>query len=94
MGAGGGLRGVLFQIYDGNNRAMIIDEAFRYPEAKDVVDFHIYGAFVLAEVLMLLEDLCPQINEELNMSTEDLPPSMLMGHYAQFWNHLELLANH
>ena len=60
--------GVLFQIYDGAHQPQIVLPLVLYRRGHNVVDFDLYSAFVLAEVLTLLDDLGTIIAPKVNIS--------------------------
>ena len=49
--------GLLFQIYDGRRSPTMLLPQVLYPKGHNVVDFDLYSAFVIAEMVMLFDDL-------------------------------------
>ena len=76
-------QGVLFQIYKKQQQAVLIDPALLWPGGRDVVDFDLYFAFVISEVLVLLEELSERITVHLHFSKESLTPAMREGDFDQ-----------
>ena len=89
---GGPRDGVFFQVYDASRRPLIADPAFMLPSSTDVVDFHSYGGFILAEVLLLLDDPCPIVSEKAKVASDELPPAMYLGQYREYWKHLDAIS--
>jgi hypothetical protein len=52
-----------------------------HPERPDVVDFELYSAFVVAEILALLNELGQQMAKRLGMKLRAQPLSMRYGNY-------------
>jgi len=66
--------GVLFQVYTPENAAMIVDAHLFWPGGDHVVDFRLYSAAVLAELLAFLDEVGTVLGTHLQLPVEDLPP--------------------
>lgn len=73
--------GILFQVYEGTHTPRILDPVLLYPQGKNVVDFELYSAYVVAEILALLDDLGERMAAHLNVGLKAAPPTMRMGNY-------------
>ncbi len=60
--------GLLFQVYDRSRSPSILLPQVLYQEGHNVVDFDLYSAFVIAEVVTLLDDLGTAIASKLRVS--------------------------
>lgn len=82
--------GFFFQVYGERHEPLITDEDLLWPTGQNVVDFAMYSAFVLAEVLAFLDELGDVIGPHLGVV---LDHSMLMigGDYADLVSSLRAL---
>ena len=90
---GGPGLGVLFQIYEGSLSPQIVRPEFLWKAGKDIVDFELYSAAVLAEVLTLLDDLGKAIAGELRLTEEGLTQSMRIGDHSSLTRSLDRLID-
>lgn len=86
---GSAATGILFQVYQPQFNPKIIDSCFLWPKGENVVDFRAYAAFVIAETLLLLEELGKELALLKNRSKESLTPSIRCG---DFRNLLDSMA--
>ncbi|MBU0704302.1 MAG: hypothetical protein KKC18_10605 [Chloroflexi bacterium] len=84
--------GVLFRLTDSDQRPLITETAFEHEGSSGVVSFCAYAAFVLGELLLLLDDLADSIVMHTKMSTDGLPPSIHLGRFAQYWSEMDRLS--
>jgi len=64
--------GILFQVYDESRHPKIVLPQVLYGKGKNVVDFDLYSAFILAEVVTLLDELGKIIAPKLQISETGL----------------------
>lgn len=64
--------GLLFQVYDQSRFPEIQLPAVLYREGNNVVDFDLYSAFVLAEVLTLFDDLGNAIAPKMHIAANNV----------------------
>jgi hypothetical protein len=83
--------GVLFQIYEDMHEPKIIEPNFLWPGGKNVVDFELYAAFVIGEVLVLLDKLGKQIAFHLGFEEEGLTKSIRTGNFRGLVRSLDRL---
>lgn len=70
--------GLLFQVYDRSRSPEIVLPAVLYREGRNVVDFDLYSAFVVVEVLTLIDDLGNAIASRM-----DIAPSAVRQMYLR-----------
>ena len=64
---------LLFQVYeDVREEAKILDDRLMDPSGPNIVDFWLYAGFVVAELLVFLEDLVDLIAEHLDVSASPI----------------------
>lgn len=83
-------QGIFFQLYVGMSPT-IVDQRLLWLEAENVVDFRLYSAAVLSELLSFLEALGAALAGCLALSTKRLAPSMHVGDFAYLLDPLEQL---
>ena len=71
--------GILFQVYEGIHTPRILDPVLLY--SPGVVDFELYSAFIVAEILALFDDLGERMAVHLNVVLKATPPTLRMGNY-------------
>lgn len=81
---------LLFQFYEGHS-PMIADPQLMYPDGKDVIDFSLYSGFIIAELLMFLDDLADPIANHLNIGS--MTPAQRMGNFKELASSLDRLQN-
>lgn len=86
---GSAATGILFQVYQPQFNPKIIDSCFLWPKGENVVDFRAYAAFVIAETLLLLEEIGSELAVLRNRSKKSLPLSIRCG---DFRNLLDSMA--
>ena len=64
--------GLLFQIYDGRRSPTMLLPQVLYPKGHNVVDFDLYSAFVIAEMVMLFDDLGTTIAPKMQIPQESI----------------------
>lgn len=79
---GGPAAGVLFQVYAPALSPKVVHPAFLWPTGQNVADFRRYSAYVLAEVLVFLEELGVALAEHLRLSRATLISSFRAGDFA------------
>ena len=78
----GGPDGVTrFQVYDAKHTALVLEPAFLWPAGHNVVDFRVYSGFVIAEVMLFLDDIGQAIASYLGLPVAGLTPSMRVGDF-------------
>jgi hypothetical protein len=61
---------LLFQVYQGwAIPIVLVPDSAMYPKRKNVVDFSLYSGFVMAELLVFLEDLADTIAQHLKIQS-------------------------
>jgi hypothetical protein len=83
--------GILFQVYEGLHDPQILDQRLMYAGGHNVIDFSLYSAFVLAEVLTFLDELGTQIAAHLNIGS--MVGSLRIGDFKSLVSSLERLAS-
>ena len=81
--------GLLFNVYRGGFTPVISEPLVMYPNGNNVVDFSLYSGFILAEVLMFLEDLAAPIADSFGV--QNLTPSLRQDDFSRLasaWNRL------
>ncbi|MDP6451758.1 MAG: hypothetical protein QF898_00490 [SAR202 cluster bacterium] len=73
--------GILFQMPGWTRTRPVLQPVLLHPERPDVVDFELYSAFVVAEILALLNELGQQMAKRLGMKLRAQPLSMRYGNY-------------
>jgi len=73
--------GIFFQIYQRGLKASIIDKHLLWKRGHNVVDFYLYSAFAIAEILCFLEEITIILMKHLNISKEGLTHSWRIGNY-------------
>ncbi|MDY6911339.1 MAG: hypothetical protein SVM79_03145 [Chloroflexota bacterium] len=76
---GNSKNGILFQINDQSRSATILLPAVLYQEGYNVVDFDLYCAFILAEVVLLFDDLGKAIAPRVPISNNDIAKMSYRG---------------
>ena len=83
--------GLFFQIYEGVYSPMIVHPELMYPDGKNVVDLSLYSGFVIAELLVFLEDLVDPIAHRLKIGS--LTPSMRAGNFRRLTSSFDRLES-
>lgn len=83
--------GILFQIYEATLTPKIIDADLLYQRGKNVVDFTLYSATVLAEILCLLDDIGRHLALQMKIASDGIAPSMRLGYFKNIVGALEHL---
>jgi len=85
--------GILFQIYEESGKPSVsVPPPLLWPNSKDVVNFHLYSAFVTAEVLVFLEQLGAQVAAYLHIGPAGLTKSVRLGNFKSLVSSLDQLA--
>jgi len=71
--------GLLFQVYDKSRSPGILPPTALYRNGQSVVDFDLYSAFVIAEVLALFDDLGNVIADEIQISRSHIAQMSLQA---------------
>ena len=71
---------------------MVTEKALLFEGATNVVDFGRYSAFVVGEILLLLEELEERLREECKIGDSSMTPSMRYGDFEQLLAGLRRLA--
>ncbi len=69
--------GILFQIYDATVEPKLSDPDLLWPTGHNVLDFRMYSAFVMSELLVFLQDLGDSANDYLEVGANR--PGMIVG---------------
>lgn len=85
-------QGILFQIYQPHLDPMILDPDFMWPTGERVVDFGPYSAFVVAELLLFLDELGSELAGQMNLSTNSLTRSIRSGDFGPLLETMEKLS--
>jgi hypothetical protein len=90
--------GVLVQVYEPGMVPLVAHPAFLWEPGNNVADFERYSAYLLAEVLVFMDDLGRELASALGWGIEGLNNSMLCGDFSAFLVGLQrtresLLAN-
>ena len=81
--------GLLFNVYGSLQKPVISEPSLMYSKGNNVVDFSLYSGFILAELLMFLEDLVEPIADSFRVGA--LTPSFRQGDFSRLvlsWNRL------
>ncbi len=84
--------GMLFQVYAGTLTPTILEPRLLYQPGKNVVDFRLYSAFILGELLTLLDDLGRQIAAHANIGLQGMATTMLMGDFKAITQAMKRLS--
>ena len=84
--------GILFQVYESLYTPQILDVCFLLPNAKNVVDFHLYSAFIVAEILLFMEDLATEVMVSLRLAPGGLPKTYRIGPFSHLLDSLNRLG--
>jgi len=71
--------GVVFQIYTPGLSPQVVHPVFLWPHGHNVADFRLYSAYVIAEVLVFLEELGTALASHLKLSIDGLTGSFRVG---------------
>lgn len=83
---------LLFQVYEDGAGPMIVAPQLMHPGGKNVIDFSLYSASVIADLLVFLEDLADTIAHHLKIGS--MTPSYRIGNFkalASSFDRLESL---
>lgn len=69
-------QGIFFQLYTSDHAPKIIDARLMWSQNPHVVDFRLYSAAIVGELLSFLEELGEAIEAQLKLSTRHSPPSV------------------
>jgi hypothetical protein len=83
--------GILFQIYVSGFKPKIIDKSFLWSSGKNVVDFRSYSAFVVAEILLFMEEIGSALATHLKISESTLTSSFRIGEYQYLLDSMDKL---
>ena len=73
--------GIFFQLPGWTRTTPILESVLLDPEQPDVVDFELYSAFVIAEILALLDELGQRMSRHLGVKLNKQSLSMRYGDY-------------
>ena len=79
---GGPSEGVLFQVFEPTFSPKVVHPAFLRPPGHNVADFQRYSAYVIAEVLLFLDELGNALAEHLKLSPASLTQSSHVGNFS------------
>ncbi len=83
-------QGFLFQVYSRRHAPLITDPVLMWPDGVNVGDFEMYSAFVVAEVVALLNELGTEIGLQLGVQL-DHHMLTIGGEYAEVVSSLSAL---
>jgi len=81
---------LLFQVYEGQDSPVVGGSQLLYPDGKNVVDFSLYSGFVIAELLVFLDDLANLIPNHLKIGST---PHWRMGNFKALASSLDRLES-
>lgn len=85
--------GILFQIYESLDNPKILETPFLSKVGKNIVDFELYSAFVMGELLVLLDELGRQIASHLGIAEEGLPHGYRSDNFQNLFSALNRLID-
>jgi hypothetical protein len=83
--------GTFFQVYDDEHAPQLLDPKLLDPLATNVVNFSLYSAFVLGELLVFFEDLGSVLAVNDGRNPSNLTPAIWGGDFSVFVNALDAL---
>ena len=85
--------GIVFQVYGPGFSPKIIDKVFLCKQGHNIVNFDLYSAFIIVEILVFMEELARFLCKKLNLSLDTLTPSIRSEDYRLLLNSMDKLKN-